>query len=294
MRIITRPDFDGIVCAVLLHEALDIQGPVKWVQPSEIQEGVVTIQKGDVVANLPYAENASLWFDHHVTNRIEHPFEGAFRIVPSAAGIIFEYYRNHFAKDYTELVRATDKIDSADLSLDQILHPQNHPYILLSMTITVGAPQEEAYWNHLVALLRSTDIHAILEDGKVSRRCRRVVETNRIYHKQLLRYTRMQGPVSITDFRKLDPAPSGNRFLVYSLFPKALVNLKIYHEDKNVVIKLGHSIIKRGCKVNVGKLLSNFEGGGHRGAGACRFPIAKTDQYLPKIMAVLQCNEDND
>ena len=90
MRIVTRPDFDGIVCAVLLFEALDIKEPVAWVEPNDVQKGLVKIQSEDIVANLPYSKGCALWFDHHFTNQINKPFKGAFRIAPSAAGIIFE------------------------------------------------------------------------------------------------------------------------------------------------------------------------------------------------------------
>ena len=116
MRIVTRPDFDGIVCAVLLIDALDIKEPVRWVEPNVLQRGQVEILKGDVIANLPYADNCTLWFDHHHTNQIDFPFNGVFKIAPSAAGIIFEHFRDRFKRDYSELVTATDKIDSADLN----------------------------------------------------------------------------------------------------------------------------------------------------------------------------------
>jgi len=88
MRIVTRPDFDGIVCAILLSEALDISEPVKWVEPNAMQRGVVEIREGDIIANLPYSDKCTLWFDHHYTNRIYDAFEGVFKIAPSAAGLL--------------------------------------------------------------------------------------------------------------------------------------------------------------------------------------------------------------
>jgi nanoRNase/pAp phosphatase (c-di-AMP/oligoRNAs hydrolase) len=98
--------------------------------------------------------------------------------------------------------------------------------------------------------------------------------------------------VSITDFRDLDPVPDGNRFLVYSLFPDCMVNVKIlYYENDQAIIKVGHSILNRGCHVNVGQMLSAFEGGGHHGAGACRFAREKAADYLDRIIKILQKNE---
>ena len=99
MRIVTRPDFDGIVCSVLLYEALDVTEPVKWADPNEMQKGLTDIQPGDIIANLPYNENCTMWFDHHITNRIDKPFKGAFQIAPSAVRIIFEYYKNAYKRD---------------------------------------------------------------------------------------------------------------------------------------------------------------------------------------------------
>jgi uncharacterized UPF0160 family protein len=96
MRIVTRPDFDGVVCAVLLHDVETITEPVKWVEPGDVQRGLVEIHAGDIIANLPYDDRCTMWFDHHFTNRIDKPFKGAFREAPSAAGIIYDFYPNQF------------------------------------------------------------------------------------------------------------------------------------------------------------------------------------------------------
>jgi oligoribonuclease NrnB/cAMP/cGMP phosphodiesterase (DHH superfamily) len=145
MRIVTRPDFDGIVCAVLLFEALDIKDPVIWVEPNHVQKGLINIQNEDIIANLPYDERCAFWFDHHYTNQIDTPFKGAFKIAPSAAGIIFDYYKNRLRRDYSELVQAADKIDSADLTLDEVLHPENYPYVLIPLTISNDDQPDEPY-----------------------------------------------------------------------------------------------------------------------------------------------------
>jgi hypothetical protein len=290
MRIVTRSDFDSVVCAVLLYEALDIQEPVKWAEPSEIQKGLVDIHEGDIVANLPYAPNCSLWFDHHFSNQGAQPFAGAFRMAPSAAGIIFDYYRGRFHRDYTELVQAADKIDSADLTHEEVLYPEHHPYILLSMTISSQNKADEPYWNHLVDLLRVLPIHTVMEDITVKARCEAVVRENIAYRTYLKDYTQCHGHVAVTDFRTLSPAPSGNRFLVYSLFPECSVQVKIRldaNQPDMVMVSVGHSIFNRTCKVNVGQLLAKFEGGGHKAAGACRFHARKAEEYIPGILDAL-------
>jgi len=297
MRIVTRPDFDGIVCAVLLYEAMDIREPVKWVEPNALQRGMVDIRKGDIIANLPYADRCSFWFDHHYTNRIYRPFNGVFKIAPSAAGIIFNHYKDRFKRDYSELVTATDKIDAAELSLDEVQHPEKHGYVLLSMTVVNAGEPDEAYWNKLVDLLRKYDLQRVLDDPEIKQRCGQVIELNEKYAVYLKKNTRLDKQVSITDFRKLENIPAGNRFLVYSLFPDSVVNLRIRYEKMNkamTAVNIGHSIFNRRCNVNAGLLLADFGGGGHRGAASTRFESSNADTYLPLIIDALQKNENNE
>jgi hypothetical protein len=297
MRIVTRPDFDGVVCAVLLYEAETITDPTYWVEPNDMQKDRVEVHTGDIIANLPYNPNCSLWFDHHYTNRIDGPFLGVFQEAPSAARLVFDYYRGRFGKDYGDIVAAADKIDSADLTEDEVLHPERYDYILLSLTISNQIGPDIAYWNKLVDLFRNGDIRTVLADPEVQRRCRQAVEDNRHYRELLIRHTRLEGPVAVTDFRSLPGAPVGNRFLVYSLFPDAIVHVRIRFEtgdNKKIVINVGHSIFNRNCRVNVGLLLSKYGGGGHPGAGSCRFCAGKADEYLPQIIGALVRNTPND
>ena len=297
MRIVTRPDFDGIVCAVLLREALDIKEPVKWVEPNIVQKGLAEIRKGDIIANLPYQDNCTLWFDHHYTNRIYRSFSGVFRIAPSAAGLIYEHYKDRLKRDYSELVDATDKIDSADLTLDQVLNPEKYGYVLLSMTIFNGDHACESYWNKLVALIGKYDIQKVLDDPDVKQCCEEVIRQNKEYAVILEENTRLEKNVSITDLRHLSKPPAGNRFLVYSLFPDSYVNIRIRLEGDNrqkITVNLGHSIFNDGCNVNVGLLLADYGGGGHRGAASARFHISKADEYIPQIIAALKENKCNE
>ncbi len=295
MRIVTRSDFDSVVCAVLLYEALDIRLPVKWVEPGDVQKGLADIQEGDIVANLPYAPHCSLWFDHHFSNQRPEPAPGMFRIAPSAAGVIFEYYRERFTRDYTELVQAADKIDAADLSQDEVLYPERYPYILLSMTIVGQNKSDEPYWNHLVNILRTLSLYRVMSDPLVTTYCEKMIEENVRYRDHLAQHTRCQGHVAITDFRLLSPPPVGNRFLVYSMFPECSVQMKIrrdVHQPDMVIVSIGHSIFNRTCQVNIGQMLTAYEGGGHRAAGACRFHESLADRYLSEITSILIENAD--
>lgn len=297
MRIVTRPDFDGVVCAALLYEAEEITAPILWLEPGDIHDGYEDIGREDILSNLPYDERCGMWFDHHFSNQMDRSVKGAFRIAPSAAGIVYEYYKDRYIRDYSELVAETDKIDSADFTEDEVLHPEHNPYILLSMTISGRADSEADYWVRLVELLRHKDIRSVLSDTEVKARCERTIEENTTYEALLGSHTRMDHRVSITDLRELDWTPRGNRFMVYSKYPDANVSALILPKegDRNrIMVKLGHSIFNNTCNVNVGKLLSEFGGGGHRGAGSCSFPIEDADKHIKTIIDLLTANEENE
>jgi hypothetical protein len=293
-RIITRPDFDGIVCAVLLKEALGRNLPVFWVQPNDMQKGRIRVSPDDIIANLPYCGDCALWFDHHVSNETQRPYKGLYRVAPSAAGLIHEFYSTTLSPRFDTLVAHTDKIDDAQLNLDEILHPERYVYILLSMTIASDSPSDLAYCDRLVELLRTTPIEQVLIDPQVKQRSEQAIAENQAYERHLKRHTQVQETVSITDFRNLDPVPNGNRFLVYSLFPETIANLKIFHEKNNTVIKIGHSIINRHCRINVGCLLARYGGGGHRGAGACRLDNSIADKTISEILQILIDNRPSE
>lgn len=299
IRIVTRPDFDGIVCAAMILEAHGAEGnaiPILWLEPSEIQHGSAEIRKGDIIANLPYDGRCSVWFDHHVSNDADHNVEGLFRIAPSAAGLVYEYYRDRgeIKGDFDELIRETDIIDAALLSQDQVLHPEEYPYILLSMSVKNRDETDPPYWNSLVQQLRSRSIDEIHEDPEVKQRCRQVVEENHAYGDILKQYTTIHGNICVTDFRLLEKAPSGNRFLAYSLFPNCMASMKIRydHRDKNtVLISVGQSIFNDGFNVNIGKLLARYGGGGHAGAGGCSMDRAVAQKNIDEILEIMKANQ---
>ena len=296
MRIVTRPDFDGIVCAVLLYQAENIDTDIKWVEPNEIQKEKANILKGDIMANLPYSPNCSLWFDHHISNKPKGNFQGAFDIAPSAARVIYEYYKEKGKLDnrYDELVFNTDIIDAADLTRDQVQHPENYQYIILSMTIKNQDYKDLPYWNKLVNLLNETDIGPILEDPEIKSRCERVIDENIAYEKHLIDHTKIRHNISITDFRGLDIVPEGNRFLTYSLFPECHTSIKIRFDGpkkKQVLISIGHNIFNQNHIINIGNLLSKFGGGGHAGAGGCTLQASTADNDIKQILEVLFQNK---
>lgn len=299
MRIVTRPDFDGVVCAVFLLDFIPEteKRDIYWIEPGLVQNGKAAVEKGDILANLPYHENCSMWFDHHVTNRVSGPFEGAYAVEPSAARVIYDYFSSRVTDRHSELVVQADKIDSADLTEQEVLKPEDHPYVLLSMTISGRNISDASYWNRLVTLLRTKNISGVMADKEVEMRCVKTVEQNRSYRDSLINTTKLYGNVAVSDFRSCEVPPEGNRFLAYCLFPESVVSVKIRYDinDTNyIILSVGHSIFNRNCRVNAGNLLSRYHGGGHFGAAACRFPASCADDYIPEIISILEKNEPVD
>lgn len=296
MRIVTRPDFDGIVCAVLLRQALASSLPIYWIEPNDIHSDTADIRDGDIIANLPWHPHAYLWFDHHISNKPSRDVPGAFDIAPSAAGVIHKYYksRNLLDNRFDELVEETDIIDSADLTREQVKSPEDYPYLILSMTIKNNDFQDIPYWEDLVEMLGEADIDTILKDPGVARRCSAVIEENKAFKHYLETYTTMVERISVTDFRPLENVPSGNRFLTYSLFADSIASVKIRYagQDKeHVLISVGHSIFNRECRVNVGTMLACYGGGGHCGAGGCTLNTRNAQEKIDEIVDILKANQ---
>ena len=295
MRLVTRGDLDGLTCAVLLSVNEDIESIV-LIHPQDITDGRADIRPGDVVANLPYHPACAMWFDHHMhtaTTHLPGQFKGAFADAPSAARLVYEYYGGEAAMpEFAELVRETDRLDSANLTPEDVIASQR--YIKLGFTIDgrSGLGTFETYFTHLVTLLKmGLSIERLLEDFSIARRCEVIESEDESFREDLKQWSRVDGNVVITDFRQLDHPPIGNRFLVYALFPEANVSMRLHWGPKRAypMLLLGHSIFNRTCKTNVGELAARYGGGGHRGAGSVPL-IADADQQIQMVLSELKAN----
>ncbi len=271
MRLLTRADLDGLTCGVLLS-VVEPVGEVVFVEPHRMQRGDVDVRPDDIIANLPYHPGCGMWFDHHISNKPPEGtrFKGAFHVDPSAARTIYDYYRDPRMDRYQELLEATDRVDAARLTLEEIRNPTG--YVLLSLTLDPRSHLEQSlqYCHDLLEWLKTESIDTIMARPEVSRRCRRILDDQKRFERLLLQRSRSEGNVVVTDFRSIDRPPAGSRFLVYALFPQCNASVKIYparDDEGSVGISLGHSIVNRGQTVNVGRLCARFGGGGHRGAG---------------------------
>jgi hypothetical protein len=295
MRLITRGDLDGLTCAVLMKEVETIDA-IELIHPQDITDNRFIIHPDDILANLPYHHGCGMWFDHHLlTDSNEKPpvnFKGLYRRAPSTARVIVEYYNSPKLKRFEKLVSETDRMDSANLTMEDVLDPKD--YILLGYTIDprTGLGSFKEFFMDLVDALRSRSIEEILRMPEVVRRIQAMKKEWEKFKQITQEHSYMEGNVVITDFRNVDPIPIGNRFLIYTLFPEANVSVRIHWGPKKaqVAAVVGHAIFNRTCKVNVGELLSDYGGGGHYGAGSALLWEESADQSIREIIRKLQAS----
>jgi hypothetical protein len=296
VRLVTRGDLDGLTCAVLisLNEPVDA---LTLIHPQDITEGRFEVGPDDILANLPYDPRCGLWFDHHMhtaTPAAPPPdFKGAFGEAPSAARLVYLYYDGESQwPQFDELVRETDRLDSANLTPDDVLDPQR--YIKLGFTIDgrTGLGSFESYFLLLLEMLvKGHPVEEILAHPEVARRCQVMEDSDADFQEALRTHSRMDGNVVITDFRDLERVPVGNRFLVYAMYPRANVSMRLHWgpNRQSPLLVLGHSIFNRTCKTNVGELAARYGGGGHKGAGSVPL-MEDPEQQIRMVLAELKAN----
>lgn len=295
MRLLTRADWDGLVCAVLLGKAETLD-EILFAHPKDMQDGQVAVPPDTIVANLPYHPQAAVWFDHHFSTQTPAPapagFRGCYAPSPSAAHLIYDYYGGEQTfPHYAALVEITDRITAARLTREDVLHPAG--YILLSYTIdprTSLPGRHQPYFLKLVELVQSQPLDEILQHPEVKARCEQVFRDEALFREMLLRHSRQEQNVVLTDFRGLKDLPAGNRFLVYVLFPAANISVRIFdgRGGQFVVLAIGHSIFNRTARVNVGALLQPYGGGGGQRVGAVQLPLAEADAKIAEIISRLK------
>jgi hypothetical protein len=294
MRLVTRGDLDGLTCAVIITSNEDIE-KIVLIHPQDITDGRADIGPSDILANVPYHPGCAKWFDHHLQTennpRPPQKFEGAYGLAPSAARLAYEYYGGEARMpQFAELVRETDRLDSARLTREDIESPRGH--ILLGYTIDgrSGFGDFEEYFHLLVDLLKSRPVGEVLRHPQVRKRCEQLRSEDKKFGAALRAHSRMEGNVVITDFRKMKQIPRGNRFLVYTLYPEANASVRVHWgpERRFVVAAVAHSILNRTCETNIGQLMSLYGGGGHRGAGTTPLPPDKADSAIAEIVAALK------
>jgi len=301
MRLLTRSDFDGLACGALLKE-LGIIDNWKFVHPKDMQDGLVEVTADDVLANVPYVKGCALWFDHHSSESerlgdgIE--FEGESRIEDSAARVIYEYYGGKDRLPHFEtMVRAVDKVDAAKLSREEILNPEGWVLLGFIMDPRTGLGRFRDFrisnyelMENLIDLCATQNIEEILENPDIKERVALYFEQDALFREMVAAHTVTHGNVIVSDLRGVETIYAGNRFLIYSLYPEQ--NVSIWAVDgrnkQNCPIAIGHSILNRTCKTDVGALCLKYGGGGHFQVGTCQVEYDDADRIIGEIVDAMQ------
>jgi hypothetical protein len=291
MRLVTRADLDGLACALIINDHEDV-GEIALVHPQEITDKTVEITADDILANLPYHPSCGRWFDHHLLTRSnETPpekFDGLYRVAPSAAQLVWEYYGRE--ERYERLVHETNRFDSAQLTEEDVLQPKDYVLLGFALDPRTGLGSEEEFFHRCLDWLAEKPIRGVLVEPAVRERIIRMFEQNEKFCWTVVQYSRLSGNVVFTDFRRLGEQPAGNRFLIYTLFPEANVSVRAQWGPAKefVMVTVGHSIFDRSCKTSIGELMSEYGGGGHRGAGSTPLPVMDADPKILEIISRLQ------
>ena len=302
-RLVTRSDFDGLACAMMLKE-LKMIDEIKFVHPKDVQDGKIELSKNDITTNLPYDPRVGIAFDHHESeiDRIKAlETDGKLIIDPnarSAARVVYDYYggKDTFPRISDELMAAVDKGDSADFTLDEILHPSGWVLLHFLMDARTGLGRFHQFrisnyvlMMELIDYCLEHDIDAILQLPDVKERVDLYFEQSELFEAQLRRIAKLHGKVVVLDLRNEEIIHAGNRFMIYALYPEAQISVHVAwgFQKQNTAVMIGKSIINKASTVDIGELCLKYGGGGHRNAGTCQLDNNVVDTQLPEIIQAL-------
>ena len=303
-RLVTRSDFDGLVCAVLLNE-LDLINDIKFVHPKDMQDGKVEITNKDITTNLPYVAAAHLAFDHHLSETLRNTGERKNHIIeaaaPSAARVVYNYYggKEAFPNIADDMMEAVDKADSAQFSGDEILNPKDWVLLNYLMDARTGLGRfrdfrisNYALMMDLIKYCRNHGIDEILALPDVRERVELYVEQAAKAKEQILRCTTVHKNLAVLDLRHEETIWATNRFMIYALFPQTNISIHVLWgvQQQNTVFATGKSILDRSSKTNVGELMLAYGGGGHQAAGTCQVANDQAAATLQTLIAKINAD----
>jgi nanoRNase/pAp phosphatase (c-di-AMP/oligoRNAs hydrolase) len=299
-RLVTRSDFDGLICAVLLKE-LELIGEIKFVHPKDMQDGKVAITDNDITTNLPYVPTAHLVFDHHLSETIRNKGKHPNNYIidpnaPSAARVVYNYYggKQRFPTISEEMLQAVDKADSAQFSREEILYPKD--WVLLNYIMDprtgLGRFKDFRISNYelmmmLIDYCKTHSIEEILQLPDVKERIDLYCDHQRKSLYQIEKCVSTHNKVVLLDLRNEEEIYATNRFMIYALYPDTNISIHILWglQKQNTVFAVGKSIIDRSAKTNIGELMLQYGGGGHEKAGTCQVANDDADKILHALLA---------
>ena len=303
MRLVTRSDFDGLACAMMLRE-LDLVDEIKFVHPKDVQDGKVELSANDITTNLPYDPRVAIAFDHHESemDRLKAEETGGKLIIDptarSAARVVYDYYggKKTFPGVSDELMEAVDKGDSADFTIDEILHPTGWVLLhyLMDPRTGLGRFRQFRISNYelmmqLISFCMEHTIDEILNLPDVKERVDLYFEQSEMFVEQLKRIAVLHDKVIVLDLRNEEIIHAGNRFMIYALYPEAQISVHVAwgFRKQNTAVMIGKSIVNKASQVDIGELCLKYGGGGHHNAGTCQLDNDVVDAELPNIIAAL-------
>lgn len=300
MRLVTGLNFDGMVCGALLLEA-GIIDHWKFAHPKDLQDGLVEIGEDDCLANVPYVEECGLWFDHHSSEhgrlQLEGKYKGESRTAPSCARIIYDYYggAERFPQ-FTELMEAVDKLDSGNLTIDEVLHPQG--WILIGFLMDPGTGLDRfrefsissrQLMGKLLEACGGMSAAEVLALPDVQERVDAYRAQVEKFREMVQDHTRVEGNVIITDLRGVSPVYTGNRFMIYGMYPEQNISVWIVDDRTGCGCSaaVGYSILNRTATLDVGSLMLKYNGFGNGKAGTCWFRDETMEKRLSDMLTEL-------
>jgi nanoRNase/pAp phosphatase (c-di-AMP/oligoRNAs hydrolase) len=297
-RLVTRSDFDGLVCAVLLKK-IGIIEDIQFVHPKDMQDGKVAVSARDITTNLPYAEGVRLAFDHHLSETIRNTGERSNHIIdpnaPSAARVVYRYYGGEqtFPTAWNEMMDAVDKGDSAQYDIDEILNPSGWALMNFIMDARTGLGRFREFrisnyqlMMELIEQCISLTIDEIIALPDVQERVQLFQEHAELAKEQIQRCSTIHNNSVVLDLRDEEPIYAVNRFMIYALYPECNMSIHVLWglKKQNTVFAIGKSIVNRSSTFNIGELCLTYGGGGHQNAGTCQIANEAASETLKEII----------
>jgi len=301
-RLITRSDFDGLVCAVLLKK-LDLIDDIKFVHPKDMQDGLIAVSDKDITTNLPYVEGVYLAFDHHLSETIRNEGKRDNHIIdpnaPSAARVVYDHFGglDKFPAKWNDMMLAVDKADSAQFTKDDVLSPKGWELLSFLMDARTGLGRFRNFrisnYNLMMELIdycKDHDIEDILELPDVKERVNLFFEYEEQFKQQLQTCGEVYDNVLVVRLKDEEMIYPGNRFMKYALFPDTNISVQVIWglKKQNTVFTVGKSIFNKSSDVNIGELMLQYGGGGHRNAGTCQVENDVAEEKLAEIIEKLK------
>jgi nanoRNase/pAp phosphatase (c-di-AMP/oligoRNAs hydrolase) len=297
-RLVTRSDFDGLVCAVLLKH-LELIDDILFVHPKDMQDGKIEINDRDITTNLPYVPGVHMAFDHHLSETLRNTQPTGNHIIDahamSAARVVYDYYggAERFPARWNDMMEAVDKADAAMFSREEILNPSGWTLLnyLMDPRTGLGRFREFRISNYnlmmnLIDACKDQDIKQIMESPDVKERVELYFEHAELFKDQLKKCSTVHQNLVILDLRNEETIYAGNRFMIYALYPECNISIHVLWglKQQNTVFAIGKSILNRSSKTNVGELCLQYGGGGHEKAGTCQIENDKAELVQQELI----------